>query len=244
MILYSLKIDDKKFRVAVVSDEEAMRKGLSGPKKLKKGYGMLFDFKVSQKVTMTMKEMQHSIDMLFIDDSMKVIKAIGITPKAKDITVDNVRFVLEVNLGEGKGTLNKELKVCDRLKELLDLHADNNKNKTLDKALDKPVTSSTNIIIRIETTPINMKEKFKRGGVIKIYEEDIKADRSKMQVLDDTGKVLMNIAGGERIFSIEHTNQLVELAQKVELGEATEEELGKLLADIIDIQNNQEAEYV
>jgi hypothetical protein len=46
-----------------------------------------------------------------------------------------------------------------------------------------------------------------------------------MQVLDDTGKVLMNIVGGERIFSIEHTEKLVALSKKVDRGEANEEEL-------------------
>ena len=89
-----------------------------------------------------------------------------------------------------------------------------------------------------------MRERFKQGGTIKIYEEDIKADKNKMQVLDDTGKVLMNIAGGERIFSIKHTNQLVELAQKVKDGTAEEEELGELMSEIIDIQNTQKPEYV
>jgi hypothetical protein len=33
-----------------------------------------------------------------------------------------------------------------------------------------------------------------------------------MQVLDDTGKVLMNIVGGD--FSIEHTEKLVALSKK------------------------------
>jgi hypothetical protein len=34
-----------------------------------------------------------------------------------------------------------------------------------------------------------------------------------MQVLDDTGKVLMNIVGGD-YFSIEHTEKLVALSKK------------------------------
>jgi hypothetical protein len=36
-----------------------------------------------------------------------------------------------------------------------------------------------------------------------------------MQVLDDTGKVLMNIVGGD-YFSIEHTEKLVALSKKTE----------------------------
>lgn len=65
-----------------------------------------------------------------------------------------------------------------------------------------------------------------------------------MQVLDDAGVVLMNIAGGERIFSREHTKKLISLAQRVELGKATEEDLGRLMKGIIDIQDNQSSEYV
>lgn len=62
-----------------------------------------------------------------------------------------------------------------------------------------------------------------------------------MQVLDDTGKVLMNIRGGERIFSIPHTEQLI---TKVERGDAAPEQLGELMSKIIHIQNTQEPEYV
>jgi hypothetical protein len=32
--------------------------------------------------------------------------------------------------------------------------------------------------------------------VFKIYEDQVKSDANAMQVLDDTGKVLMNIVGG------------------------------------------------
>ena len=54
----------------------------------------------------------------------------------------------------------------------------------------------------------------------------------------------MNIVGGERIFSIEHTEQLVSLSKKVDRGEANEEELGTLMKAIIHKQNTQEPEYV
>jgi len=238
MRLYTLKVGNKEFKVAVVSTEADMRKGLAGAKKMKKKHGMLFDFKTAQTVTMNMRNMNYGIDMLFIDSSLKVKKAVSLLPDADDITVDDVRFVLEVNKGEGEGTLNEKVEMCDCLL------AETDQQEKMSEEKEKPKTMSTNIIIRIETVPSDMKEMFKRGGTIKMYEEDIKIDKNKMQVLDDTGRVLMNIAGGERIFSIKHTEALVKLAKKVNAGEASEEELGKLMAEIIEIQNNQKPEYV
>jgi len=245
MGLYSLKIEDKEFKVAVVSEEKAMRKGLSNAKKLKKFHGMLFDFKKEDSVTMNMHNMNYGIDMLFIDSSLTVIKVVSLDPEEEPITVDNVRFVLEINKGEGKGTLNKKVEMCECLLNTVSL-PDKEEEKE-EEHTEKPsedVSTGMNIIIRIETVPANMQAKFKRGGTIKMYEEDIKIDNKKMQVLDDKGRVLMNISGGERIFSIEHTNKLVDLADKVKRGEADEEELGKLMKQIIEIQNNQEPEYV
>lgn len=77
-----------------------------------------------------------------------------------------------------------------------------------------------------------------------MYEDQVKASAHAMQVLDDTGKVLMNIVGGERIFSIAHTEELVSLSKKVDAGTATEEELGELMQKIIHKQNTQKPEYV
>ena len=54
----------------------------------------------------------------------------------------------------------------------------------------------------------------------------------------------MNIRGGERIFSIPHTEQLIAMAKKVERGDAAPEQLGELMSKIIYIQNTQEPEYV
>ena len=116
--------------------------------------------------------------------------------------------------------------------------------KVIDKK-DKVVEmDDNNIIVRVSKIPESQKEKFKVGGTFKIWEEGVKAAKNAMQVLDDTGKVLMNIVGGERIFSIKHTESLIALAKKVDRGEADEEELGKLMAKIITIQNTQEPEYV
>jgi hypothetical protein len=45
-----------------------------------------------------------------------------------------------------------------------------------------------------------------------------------MQVLDDTGKVLMNIVGGERIFQLSTLRISGSFKKKVDRGEANEEE--------------------
>ena len=77
-----------------------------------------------------------------------------------------------------------------------------------------------------------------------MYEEDVAARQGSMQVLDDGGRILMNIDGGERIFSIKDTDNIVSLSKKIDAGEADEEELGKLMEEIIHRQDTQEPEYV
>lgn len=101
-----------------------------------------------------------------------------------------------------------------------------------------------NLICNARIVPAQLQQRFKRGGSIQMYEEDVIAKKGFLQVLDDTGKVLMNIRGGERIFSIPHTEQLIAMAKKVARGDAAPEQLGELMSKIIYIQNTQEPEYV
>jgi hypothetical protein len=54
----------------------------------------------------------------------------------------------------------------------------------------------------------------------------------------------MNIVGGERIFSIEHTEEIIAMAKRIDRGDAKEEDLGKLMKKIINIQDTQEPQYV
>lgn len=231
MKLYTLNINDTELRIAVVTDKEEMKKGLSGSKKLKKGYGMLFDFKEEQEVTMNMGDMNYPIDMVFIKDPFEIFKVETMSTDSKDITVKNTRFVLEVNAGEAEGFVGGKEKFCDSLNDVITLNEK--------KEEEKETESGVNIIIKIQTVPDNVKRKFKTGGKLNMFEEDVAADYSKMQVLDDSGRVLMNIKGGERIFSILHTDKLVDLAENGDV-----EELGKTMAKIIDIQDTQEKEYV
>lgn len=263
MSLYTLKIKETGFKVAVISETKRMKEGLSGKPSLGKNKGMLFDFKKEQVVTMNMKGMNYPLDMVFINSSNEVIAVRTLSPGNFQTTVKGVRFVLEINKDEGSGMIGEKVIFQDELAEVVgiknekeddslkdskdeDEDEDEEEENADDEDDKKEVTSKSNlnIIVRISAVPENSEQLFKKGGSFKIYEEEVKSKSNAMQVLDDTGKVLMNIVGGERIFSIEHTEKLVSLSKKVERGEASEEELGQLMKEIIHKQNTQKPEYV
>lgn len=233
MGLFSIKIKDKIFKVKVVSDEAEMKKGLSGTADLPEGRGMLFNFKEPQQVTMNMGKMNYPIDMIFIGGENKVVDVRDMRPGDVDTTCDGCKYVLEVNKGEGADLDGEKVKFTRGLAKALKL-----------SVKEKEDSINQNIIVRGAHIDQNLGGLLKKGGTFKIYEDEVKAKEGSMQVLDHTGKVQMNIEGGERIFSINHTEQLVQMAKKVELGQATEDDLGKLMAEIIKIQNEQEPEYV
>ena len=241
MKLYSVKIGDVVSKLAVVSSEKDMEKGLSGSKKLKPGYGMLFDFKEPQDVIMNMGNMNYDIDMLFVCSSLKVKRAIKMTTKAMPIMVKDILYVIELNAGEGAKAVGKDVEIGEGLTEVLKHEKEEKEEKHTPAEIGG---GGVNIIIKIETAPSGMKEKFKRGGSIDLIENDVAPIDGKMQVLDDKGVVLMNISGGERIFSIEHTAEILELAEKVKSGDIEPKELGSKMKKIIDTQDTQEPEYV
>jgi len=222
-----IKIGNDIFTVTVVTSQEAMTQGLGGTDSLEKGTGMLFDFGKASEITMNMMKMKYSLDMIFIGEDDKVIKVVSMEPGENEVTVPNVRYVVEVNKGEGAG----KVKPKEELEEEVN---DNMKNED----------ESQNMIVNSKNISGSIQEKFQAGGSFKLYEEEVKALPGSMHVLDDTGKVLMNITGGERIFSIGHTEKLIAGAKKVKAGELPPEELGKIMANIIQIQNTQKPEYV
>ena len=245
MKLFSLKIKDKVFRVLPVCAPCEMKKGLSGKAGLKEEHGMLFNFKESQDVTMNMQHMLIDIDMLFIDSSLVVKKVASMSIGDEDITVKDILYVLEINSGEGEGLKGEKVKFSRALAERLEYKI-KKKEKEIPEAEQLSISISnenTNIIVSVTSVPKKMEQMFKKGGTFKIYEEQVKIESDKMQVLDASGRVLMNIKGGERIFSISHTEKLVDMAKKVDLGEASEKELGELMKTIIDTQDSQEVEY-
>ncbi len=89
--------------LAVTDDERA--KGLMFRKEVPEGYGMLFDFKKEQQVTMWMKNTYVSLDMIFISDSGRIARiAERTTPQSENIISSGqpVRAVLEVVAGTAK----------------------------------------------------------------------------------------------------------------------------------------------
>lgn len=70
--------------------------------------------------------------------------------------------------------------------------------------------------------------------------------QSKMLVLDENGKVQMELDGNERIFSRKHTKILARLAKKAYKSKLDKDykALGRKVFAFIDKQNTQEQEYV
>jgi uncharacterized membrane protein (UPF0127 family) len=244
MKLYTLKIKDTTFKVLPVTDEEEMKKGLSGKPKLGKGKGMLFHFGEPREITMNMGGMKHPIDMIFIDGDRKVKSVKTMEIDAEDVTVDGVMCVLEVNKGAGIGLEDTELVPSEELVEYMMGEMGDDKKEPESEEEPKADAGGFNIVVKITSMPSQGKVIFKKGGSFKMYEEDVKANGKSMQVLDDGGRILMNIDGGERIFSIEDTDNIISLSKKIDKGEADEEELGKLMETIIQRQDTQEPEYV
>ena len=251
MKLYTLNINDAEFRVGLITDKAVMKKGLSGKPLLGRKKGLLFDFGKEQTITMNMRGMKYALDMIFINMSKEVIAVRSLEPGNYQTTVKKARFVLEVKKGEGAGLVGEKICCTEDLAMAVGMIPCKDSNKEEDKESNinhhkrkEAGYEGVNIIVKVSTAPKHAEEIFKKGGAFKIYEDEVKAEKNTMQVLDDTGKVLMNIKGGERIFSIEHTEQLVAMAKRIETGDASEEDLGKLMNKIINIQNTQAPEYV
>jgi len=215
-MLYSLKIKGEEFKVAIADSEALHYKGLSGQERLGKRKGLLFIFPEKQEVRMVMRDMNFPLDFIYIANS-KIVKLDSLENKSTESSNSGepVHLVLEVN----KGIIEElDLKVGDI------------------------ITFSQEIATHYKGV-----KKFKEGGkfemvgdkVYKVKEDDIKIDTSKMQVLDETGTVVANIESGARIFSRQHTKKIVDLVKS-----KSEEELGKAIVEIYNIQNKQGQEYV
>ena len=93
------------FSVELAVTDEERAKGLMFRKEVPEGYGMLFDFKKEQLVTMWMKNTYVSLDMIFISDNGRIARiAQNTKPESEDIISSGaqVRAVLEVVAGTAK----------------------------------------------------------------------------------------------------------------------------------------------
>ncbi len=105
---HSLQIRNSKnntinnFIINIVDNDEERARGLMWVTDLPQNYGMLFEFKNEQVVNMWMKNTKISLDMLFIDETGKIISIKNdTTPESLDIISSGkpVKKVLEINGG-------------------------------------------------------------------------------------------------------------------------------------------------
>jgi hypothetical protein len=93
------------FAVDLAVTDEDRAKGLMFRKKVPEGYGMLFDFKQEQQVSMWMKNTYVSLDMIFIKNDGRIARIADSTKvESEDIIPSGqpVRAVLEVVAGTAK----------------------------------------------------------------------------------------------------------------------------------------------
>jgi len=233
MKVFRTVIGEVGFKLAIVHKEDEMVKGLSKRKNMKMDAGMLFVFPGNQHVVMNTYDMQFDIDMYFMDSKFKILKKTSVQI-GENVDNNGVMYVLETKVGAFDSLGDKTFEEGD----IMDINDDPDIKAYLDKI--KGENPTQNIIIR----RINDVELFKKGGRIVPKERAIKAKKFAMQVLDDEGIILMNIKGGERIFSRDHTQKIIEYVKDVKAGVRDPKELGALMARMIEIQDTQEAEYV
>lgn len=218
MDLYPLNIRGEEFEVAVADNDDLRYKGLSSLERLGPRKGMLFAWPDPVQPEMVMRDMKFDLDFLFLDKDFGIIKLGSISKNsAESISPDvPVNFVLELPAGTlQRLNLDRESKIMP--------------SEKLKSGLDKGV------------------QRFKDGGTFemvgeksyKIKESDLKADPSKLQILDKDGIVVANIDPGSRIFSRIHTKELI---NKYKSGDKLA--LAKFMIEVLDIQDKQDADYV
>jgi len=103
---FALKTGEKVIAVEVADTEEERAKGLSGRDALAEGRGILFIFPESGYHGFWMKEMKFAIDIVWIDESWRVIGIEGLVgPETFPLIFyppGPVKYALEVNAGESQ----------------------------------------------------------------------------------------------------------------------------------------------
>lgn len=92
---------------------------------------------------------------------------------------------------------------------------------------------------------VNTNSGIKNGDELEFEEVD-DDEIDKMYILDTQGKSQMVLVGGERIFSRIHTRELIRKAKRANKSkkDLDYKKLGLYMIKVLDIQNNQESEYV
>ena len=99
------RLADEVFQLELVADPASRRQGLMGRTELATNGGMLFDFPDGTTPTIWMRNMQISLDLLFVDQQARLRQVFKQVPPCKDLPCDlysaeqPLRFVIEVPAG-------------------------------------------------------------------------------------------------------------------------------------------------
>ena len=111
-----VKIGQSYFNLERVSSREDLIKGLSGRQELPTNSGMLFDFGSEGKRCIWMKDMNFSLDILWLSKDKEVVKLKeNLSPESypESFCSDSTKYVIELNSGvvpEINSLLGKNLK--------------------------------------------------------------------------------------------------------------------------------------
>ena len=100
-----LLLNGKPIALEVVRSDAALEKGLSGRAGMARDHGMLFVFDHPGEQCFWMKDMQFSLDMVWLDAQQKIVKIEqNIRPETypKSFCAGNTQYVIELNAGVAK----------------------------------------------------------------------------------------------------------------------------------------------
>ena len=99
-----IQAGNKRIPVSIADTSQARQRGLSGTASLPSGTGKLFVFDKADIYTFWMKDMRYPIDIVWIDESWKVVDVTeAVSPETYPATFSPntpARYVLEVNAKE------------------------------------------------------------------------------------------------------------------------------------------------
>jgi len=99
----AVKLNDQQVTLAIAADQPRRRLGLSEVEELPENYGMIFVFPTEEPHGFWMKQMNFSIDIIWLDSNKEVVKLMSdVAPETFPTTfgaeVDS-QFVIELNAG-------------------------------------------------------------------------------------------------------------------------------------------------
>jgi len=103
--LVQARLADQPYQLELVADPDSRRQGLMGRSELAPGTGMLFDFPEGTRPAIWMRNMQISLDLLFVDQDARLVQVFAEVPPCEAppcaiYEADRaLRFVIEVPPG-------------------------------------------------------------------------------------------------------------------------------------------------